>query len=268
MDYSGPERRTARDPEYGGPYRRADDQEGVATRAELAAEVEELRVERARLLEARREEQFADQREATETALEVSRDRSDKRQAAAGVEAERLRLATASDLEQVRVERAEILEARVKLEAERLRVEATRGLEVNRRASDVRSAEGEIETRGEAARLARQVSQDALVLAEKRGEERATLNLWQRGIEKHNLDQNGALRRMDASLEKLAERVTDIVQGLATKRAQDVVLADEVRRQAEVSAKASISTVEFRKWVVGLIVAIFLAFAASRGFRF
>lgn len=116
--------------------------------------------------------------------------------------------------------------------------------------------------------LARQASEDAIKLAETRGMEKATLTLWQRGMEEHNKQQNGSLARIDKNLEKLAERVGEIVTGLATKRATDATLAEEVKRQSEIATKTTISSQEFRRWVIGLVVGAFLAFAAARGFRF
>ncbi len=116
--------------------------------------------------------------------------------------------------------------------------------------------------------LARQVSEDAIVLAEKRGEEKATLSLWQAGMEQHNEMQNGSLKSIEAKLEKLNERVGEVVNGLATKRATDATLAEVVKKQAEDAANLTVTSQEFRRWVIGLAVAAFLAFAAARGFRF
>jgi DNA repair exonuclease SbcCD ATPase subunit len=116
--------------------------------------------------------------------------------------------------------------------------------------------------------LARQASEDAIALAEKRGEERATLSLWQAGMEQHNKEQNGSLKSIEAKLEKLDERVGEVVNGLATKRATDATLAEAVKKQAEDASKATVSSQEFRRWAIGLIVTMLLAFAAAKGFRF
>lgn len=180
---------------------------------------------------------------------------------ALAAQVEALRSETAAELELIRLERASLLADKAKMESDKVRAEARQGLEINRKASDVRSAEGEVEARGEAARLARQVSQDAIALAEQRGIEKATLTIWQRSVDKHFEDNNGSIDLMRIELTALGKKIEEIITGLAMKRATDATLAEEMKkRTAEV-----IGVNEFRKWAIGLILTVIGLYIAGGG---